>query len=327
MTSLLQAAWRSLVPATWRARLPDGLRDYLRRKLTPRRRLPTRLTFPRIDRAGGPPVRIVIFGEFADDWLSTFLDPKIWTGIEGVTEVVRVADRPGARLPPPAFADSRTVVIPLGLPNIRNCPTHLPALIPDGRALDALGNKKSFAAYMAAGGLADFCPKVFAADEEAGFPCVIKRADLGAGWGIAIARSPEDLARLRQATDWRGKDCVVQAFVPGAIEHVTHCVCRDGVILWHCSFACEMQHPEQIRSGMEDQTITPAVATPRVLDQIGRVLAPLGYSGPCCVDYKLSPAGDIVIFEINPRFGGTLMMPQHADRLREALACIIRHAR
>ncbi len=327
MTSLLQVAWRRLVPATWRARLPDGARDYLRRKLAPRRRLPTRLTFPRSGHPGSPPVRIVVFGEFADDWLSTFLDPAVWTGIDGVAEVLRVADRPGARIPPPAVAGSRTVIIPLGLANIRNCPTGPAALIPDRHALDTLGDKASFAAYMAASDLSDLCPEVFATDEAARFPCVIKRIDLGAGWGIAIARSRADLARLRQAADWRGKDCIVQAFVPGAAEHVTHCVCRDGRILWHCIFACEMNHAEQIRSGMDDQTIAPEVAAPRVLEQIGRVLAPLGYSGPCCVDYKLSPAGDIVIFEINPRFGGTLMMPQHIDRLREALACIIRHAR
>lgn len=145
-------------------------------------------------------------------------------------------------------------------------------------------------------------------------------------WGIAVARSPEELARLRRAGNWRDKECVLQAFIPGAVEYVTHCVCLDGRILWSCSFACEKERPDQIRAGMDHQKIEPTAIAPRMLDRIARVLAPLGFSAPCSVDYTLSGDGDILIFEINPRFGGTLTMPEHADRLAEALACIIDHA-
>jgi carbamoylphosphate synthase large subunit len=323
---LLHAVW-SRLPRSWRARAPNRLRRSWQRTQRRHKDLPVRLIFPDAATAGGRKVRVVIFGEFADDWLPAFVNPEIWTRIEGVTEVLRVADEARPRLPKPAVAGSGTVVVPLSIANIRNCPRGHAALIPDAAALETLGNKRKFADYVAAQGLGHLCPTTFASDEEAEFPCILKRTDLAAAWGIAVAHSPAELARLRGKGDWRDKECIVQAFVPAAVEYVTHCVCRDGRILWSCSFACTKQHAEQVRAGMDHQRIEPAAASARALDQIGRVLKPLGFSGPCSVDYRLSPDGDVVIFEVNPRFGGTLTMPEHADRLAEALACIIEHAR
>lgn len=324
LVDLLWAAWRRL-PLAWRARVPDGLREYARRQRL-FMSLPKRLTFPQAAQAGGQPVRVVIYGEFAHDWFPALLNQQLWPDIAGVVEVLRVPDTPRVRLPAPAVAGSRTVIVPLSNENTRNCPSNLHALIPDRRALDTFGNKASFAAFMAANGLAGLCPRVFASDDDATFPAVLKRADLAAGEGIAIVRSRDELARLREEDTWRGKDCVLQALVSGALEYVTHCVCQDGRILWHCSFACEMEQAEQIRAGTLRQTVSPATASPRVLDQIGRVLALVDYTGPCNVDYKVSPQGDVIFFEINPRFGGTLMLPAHVRRLREALACIVDHA-
>ncbi|MFZ5781142.1 MAG: hypothetical protein ACOY4R_13190 [Pseudomonadota bacterium] len=302
----------------------DGLRRAWQR--TRRRRdLPIRLTFP--DAAADvPPIRVVIFGEFADDWLPAFIDPALWAGIDGVAEVVRIADLSGIVLPAPAIEGSRTVIVPLSITNIRNCPPGEAALIPETEALNTLSDKGQFAEYMTAKGLGRFCPRVYASDEEAEFPCILKRTDLAAAWGIAVARSYPELVRLRRAVPFRDKPCIVQAFQPALVEYVTHCVCRDGCILWHGSFACEKRDAEQLRVSMDDQTITPVETPPQVLDTIGRVLAPLRFSGPCAVDYSLTEEGAMVIFEVNPRFGGTLTLPENAGRLRDALACIIHTA-
>lgn len=302
----------------------EGLRRAWQRSRR-RRDLPTRLTFP--DAATGMrPVRVVIFGEFADDWLPAFIEPALWADIDGVAEIVRIADVSGVKLPPPVIEGSRTVIVPLSIANIRNCPPGEAALIPDTNALDTLSDKRRFLEYMADKGLGGFCPRLYASDEEAEFPCILKRTDLAAAWGIAVAHSYPELVRLRRTVPFRDKACIVQAFLPARVEYVTHCVCRDGRILWHCSFACEKRDAEQLRVSMDDQTITP-IDTPRqVLDTIGKVLAPLRFSGPCAVDYSLTEEGAMVIFEVNPRFGGTLTLPENAGRLRDALACIIHTA-
>ena len=97
-------------------------------------------------------------------------------------------------------------------------------------------------------------------------------------------------------------------------------------MLWNCSFATDNGSPVAIKR--EDNAVRrQAIATPDpVLRQIETVLLPLAFSGPCNVDYKLLADGRMQIFEINPRLGGTLMLPAQAMELRAALTCIIEHA-
>ena len=112
----------------------------------------------------------------------------------------------------------------------------------------------------------------------------------------------------------------------GNVEYATYCVCKDGRVLWSCSFATDTGSPIAIKR--EDNAVQrQAIATPDpVLRRIEAVLLPLTFSGPCNVDYKLSADGRMQIFEINPRLGGTLMLPTQAVELRAALTCIIEHA-
>jgi len=44
------------------------------------------------------------------------------------------------------------------------------------------------------------------------------------------------------------------------------------------------------------------------------------------VNYKLLRNGDISIFEINPRLGGSLMNPRNREFLRQAMAHIVHNA-
>lgn len=317
---VLQAAWARL-PESWREKVPKRLRRRWLRLRGRHRDLPLRLTFPEAARSGGRKVRAVIFSEPGNDWLPVFVNRELWADIDGVTEVVRVADTSRVRLPPPAYDGSRSIIIPLSLANMRTCPRAHPALVPSAHALETLGDKRKFAEYMAASGLAHLCPRAFRTDAEASFPCILKRTDRHSGKGIAVARSPEELARLRRTAPWRGRDCVLQAFTPDQREYVTHCICRDGRILWHRTFACVKEHPEQIRAGTSRQHIAPAQASAKVLGQIADILAPLAFNGPCAVDYSLPSADTVQIFEINPRFGGSLLL--NVEDLAQALACLV----
>ena len=67
------------------------------------------------------------------------------------------------------------------------------------------------------------------------------------------------------------------------------------------------------------------------LEALERLLGPIDYSGPCNMDYTLRPsgakAGELAVFEINPRFGGTLFLADNRDLLVEALTCLVTQAR
>ena len=45
------------------------------------------------------------------------------------------------------------------------------------------------------------------------------------------------------------------------------------------------------------------------------------------MNYKLLPSGEISIFEINPRLGGSLMNPRNIDCLRQAMTHLVYNAR
>jgi carbamoylphosphate synthase large subunit len=153
---------------------------------------------------------------------------------------------------------------------------------------------------------------------------VLKRVDLAGGIGIEVVRSRVHLESLLQTAVFRGREVLLQAFVPGQTEYVTHCVCKDGSILWSCSFVWTLG-PEAFGIPVFGDT-TSLTASCRTLSDIARILAPLRYSGPCCVNYKLLPNGEIAIFEINPRLGGSLMNPRNIEFLRQAMAHIIYNA-
>ena len=61
--------------------------------------------------------------------------------------------------------------------------------------------------------------------------------------------------------------------------------------------------------------------------RLARFLEPTGFSGPCNVNFKRADDGRIVVFEINPRFGGSLMRPANRGDLAETLAVIVARAR
>jgi carbamoylphosphate synthase large subunit len=72
--------------------------------------------------------------------------------------------------------------------------------------------------------------------------------------------------------------------------------------------------------------ITPHVASPDDIASFERLLLPLGYDGPATVDYRRRPDGRLAVFEINPRFGGSLMRPAHEDDLVMSLRTVLDNA-
>jgi carbamoylphosphate synthase large subunit len=189
-----------------------------------------------------------------------------------------------------------------------------------------LEDKAEFAAYMAANSFGDYCPRTYTGRQDAVFPCMLKRTDLSAGLGVAIVQSTRHLDELLQTRMFQGHPYLLQALVQGNVEYATYCVCKGGRVLWNCSFATDTGSPIAIKR--EDNAVRrQAIATPDpVLRQIETVLLPLASRGPCNIDYKLLADGRMQIFEINPRLGGTLMLPAQAMELCAALTCIIERA-
>jgi carbamoylphosphate synthase large subunit len=158
-------------------------------------------------------------------------------------------------------------------------------------------------------------------------PCIVKPT-YHHGRAVVV-RTREALERLLAGGTSLPERFAYQKFIPGTTEYTTHCIMRHGRVVWTTSFTFEKEGDARV--GVEFKSMAPFTPPPAVLDAVERLLRPLDYSGPCNVDYTLRPsgpaAGEIAVFEINPRFGGTMFLASSRSRLTEALTCLVAEAR
>lgn len=272
------------------------------------------------------PVHVVIYGRHSVDWMQA-LDPAapVWKLMPEVAAVT-LLDESGQPPSADGYGDDPPVLIPLMEAHTRSRPTGFRELSPDAVSVDVLADKRRFADYVARHRLEALAPARFLRPEDVRFPAVLKRADLNAGFGIVVLHNRAQLDMLLSLPAWQGVDYVLQAFIDDPLDVVTHCVCRDGAILWSTSLAYELYPETPIRGTVPLRSVRPFAPPREVLREIARFLAPLGYTGPCNVDYKIGPSGELCLLEINPRLGGSLMMPENVYLLRALLGCIVENA-
>lgn len=269
-------------------------------------------------------VRVVIYGLHSEDWM-TALGPgsEAWRAVPGVYEVLQVAEGQAGSIP--RETRHRTVVIPLMEPHIASCPAGYSRLIPTNQMLRTLQDKGAFAAYARSSGLVALCPETYAGPGQAVYPCVLKRLDLNNCDGVRLVTSEEQCRECLEQEPWRGHAYLLQEYVASDDDRCTHCVCVDGQIVWHCSYVYSPA-PKNIQERYAQTLQRVTEPASRVAD-FQALLAPLRYSGPCNIDYRIRANGRVTVLEINPRLGGSLMRPANRDDLKSALATILKHAR
>jgi len=271
--------------------------------------------------------RVLICGTHAAHWMAALAaDAPVWRLLPEVVEVGVLAQPHGGVVPPSPVPMRQTVLLPLMENHTKQCPRGGRALIPSPAMIDVLAGKGAFAQYIAAFGLARYCPISYRHIDDVRYPCVAKRVDLFAGDGIAIVPDAAALTALRQHPLWHGHEVLIQELVPGTVEHVTHCVCKDGEILWHTTFAYDMGEATRVRTATNMRAVRAEPTSPAALTAIAEILRPLRYNGPCNADYKLVTPERALVLEINPRLGGSLMLPQNVAALAACLRCLIAYA-
>ncbi len=322
--ALTQEASDSPTAKALRPFIPRFIRSRLNQAKNRVKSTPVRLVLP--ISATDDPVRVVVFGTAGLDWLPRLSDPATWRALPNVVEVLVLPEPARHPITPPRDPRACTVLIPLSEKDILARPPTVPALAPASAVVELLRDKVAFAAHVERLGLAAVCPRVYRSPAEIGLPCIVKPAVAAYGTGIRILRSKAELDSFLAQEGWDPARWICQEFIAADIEYSTHCVLERGRVLWFCSFAFERREGADIRCGIEFATMRPFTAPAAVLEAIARLLAPLDYSGPCAVDYTVRDDGRIALFEINPRFGGSLMIPENGHHLQAALACIIERA-
>ena len=271
-------------------------------------------------------VLVVIWGVHSPDWMTALSSSApVWTKIPNVKAVLNLcASAPD--VPLCSRAGRRTVIIPLMEDHIAQCPRGYAALTPTAEALVTFSDKARFADYARRQGLSAACPATYPSVDDAVFPCVLKRTNLNNSQGVEIATSREHTRNLLAQEPFAGRPFIIQSLVPFQTEYVVHCVCIEGRIIWHAVYARDF--PALQPNGAKlPRVLRGATITDSLLKQLEAFLRPLAYAGPCSVDCTWGEDEQLIVFEINPRFGGSLMRPEKTEDLAACLSLVIAHAR
>lgn len=169
--------------------------------------------------------------------------------------------------------------------------------------ISILDNKCKFIKYFMENDLEKYLPKTYyiyldnqkyVYDENINFPA-IQKSDLGfGGKNIYIINNVNEIKKM--------DNYILQKYIKGNDEYAAHIVCVNGKIIFHKFFKEIHQKEYYIQYGpMKNFEIIDFN-----INLFKPIFEKLKYNGICCVNFKYIN-DKIYIFEINPRFGGTLL--------------------
>jgi carbamoylphosphate synthase large subunit len=177
------------------------------------------------------------------------------------------------------------------------------AIIPAVEAVRLCHDKLAFNRVMMASGFGDYIPELIESD-SASPPFILKRREDEFGFNSEVIRTEEDYTKAKERIE--SKDYFKQTYIGGEIEHATHILLRNGEVAYQKTVRYEMKSGDYVKGHLTSHNeVSWHDSTPSVNIFAGMLRAAGFNNGTCCIDYKI--VGDTPkVFEINPRFGGSL---------------------
>ena len=176
------------------------------------------------------------------------------------------------------------------------------ALFPPRDVVKLCHDKLRFNQFVLASDLAWTIPPLL--EKTSPPPFILKQRQDEFGANTHLVMTPDGSERLRAQLD--DPNYFAQTYVAGDLEFATHILVQDGQATFHLNVAYEMGDKYYVKNKSFTQKDVSVNRDDKELDLFVSVLALIGFeNGTCCFNYKY--AGDrIQIFELNPRFGGSL---------------------
>ncbi|MFN3293156.1 MAG: hypothetical protein ACK4S2_04755 [Gemmobacter sp.] len=259
----------------------------------------------------------VVFGE-KPEWrrsLTTELSGPVWRC--GMAPFRPEAGPPAADLLVPLSLEDQYAV-----ECWRDRGAAVPALICPAAVRDLCHDKLAFARRLAAAGLGHLCPPILdrLPQGAAGWPVVLKLRQDAWGANTHILHDPSEAAPHAAALDdpaW-----FLQAHVAGNLEWTTHVLMCAGRPAWMRSVCYDMGAEDAVKGKAPGARILRWTEGAPCPDDCLRVLDAVDLrDGLSRLNYKITADGNPLFFEVNPRFGGSLV-PEAAGLLPAYAACL-----
>lgn len=264
---------------------------------------------------------VVIYGTHSDDWIAA-LGPtaEVWHRLPFQVSVFHAVDSDKAieilnNLP------SNACVIPLLEVHALSMPHRGQSLSPEVKVIEILSDKGKFARWMKRSGYRKYIPKTAEGKPLRLYPQLVKKKRMNAGQGQIVVSNKAEMKHLVVQSEWISREWISQQAIPSKQEYVWHVLCNNGEVLWSVLMKYTLPGDISIRTSAQ---AAPTIATlpSASLEPLFKVMKKLNYTGPANIDFKLLN-GKPILFEINPRLGGSLLRPEFIDHLAEALIVIV----
>jgi len=180
--------------------------------------------------------------------------------------------------------------------NIKYC-------IPNKEIFESFNHKGKFYEYMIENGFSDYVPKVY---DKIIYPCILKYNIAAAGNMTYVINEQNDIPENINFYDYS-----MTEIIEAEREYATHIFATDGEIKMELTYQYNYDKPVYVKGRYNKPLLSFEVdIDPNVLNIFKQIIKKSGYNGEMCIDYKIVN-GVPKIFEINPRFGSSLMLSDY----------------
>lgn len=182
----------------------------------------------------------------------------------------------------------------------------------DSRWLKRLNNKKLFIDYAIEHNLSKYIPRPYSKNSDRSKnPLVIIKPNESC-YSMGVYKK-----RLADLKDNEFENNVVQEYIKDPKEYAGYFVAYNGNITHSFAYVGDHGNTEFIKcdGGKHDNTPkTRVLLDSKIVNELQLFLKPTLYTGTCCFDFKIKD-GNLKVFEINPRMGGSLNFPENSKDL------------
>ncbi|MEE9355328.1 MAG: ATP-grasp domain-containing protein [Methylococcaceae bacterium] len=170
--------------------------------------------------------------------------------------------------------------------------------IPRRESVLLCDDKYRFNRTLIENGFGEFIPKI---DCKQIYPYILKKRIDDWGENSHIISNAQEEQKYSHLINNQNYFC--QEVIPGSEEYATHILFKDRKIL--CVINNKYGFKSELPIKGKDKEESRKICSCPYLESFTTILNFLEFEGLCCINYKIHQ-GIPYIFEINPRFGGTL---------------------
>ena len=266
---------------------------------------------------------VIFYGEIWEDWKGALSHTSTtWDNLPYVETVLLVED---SEFPLKQIASKYpdTVLIPLKEQVILDHPQGYKTLIPSKELVHTASYKNLFYELLSEHGFKDYYPQELSSPDFSK-PFIVKRLHGESGLGIFLIWDEPRYNLILKEQSLKNQPFILEEYIEGDDEYVFYVVCKGGEILWHASLVAQPPKDSRVQKGSFTNA-SEIELSEEIYKVFERILKAFNYEGPANFNYKLKD-GKPIIFEMNPRMGGSMMKPKFRHLVAGCVEAIIINA-